>query len=232
MEAIDTALQEARLLLAESGVADAQLPVRKQRAAGTSLLPAIPESSAAQAVDRRGFFRDLIGSVARSTDQIRVAGTPADPADSSRRRNVQPIERLRVVASLARIAARHARQVPARVVPQLSLGQCDAHGVCAVVCPTGALRQQATSEEGIVALQFNSALCIACGQCARVCPDSALRLTPEGGTLADEALARWNAHACEDCGESFFGTANALCPDCIKKVNLQQGMAALFRPFA
>ncbi|MDP3037466.1 MAG: 4Fe-4S dicluster domain-containing protein, partial [Rhodocyclaceae bacterium] len=114
--------------------------------------------------------------------------------------------------------------------PQLSLAACSAHGICASVCPTDALRWH---EEGAAAeLRFHAALCIACGQCARLCPDRAIHFSPSGGTAVVEVLARWQARECAACGETFFGADDTTCPGCSKHQQLFQGVAALFRPSA
>lgn len=231
---IETSLDEARRFLAAAGVEEARLPKRVARACEGELLPAIPESSAARPLERRGFFRDVLGSLTRSAEVVRALprGTPtAEPATSAREK-LLPSERLRVITALSQIAAEHERQIPPLALPQLSQAGCDAKGVCAAVCPTGALRQRRTDAEDTLELHFSAALCIACGHCTRACPERALHLTPEGGSLAGEVLARAHEQHCEECGGTFFGTAAGRCPECIKKLNLQQGMAALFRPFA
>ncbi|MDP2826308.1 MAG: 4Fe-4S binding protein [Sulfuritalea sp.] len=258
MGALRAALSEVRILLFECGISIDVLPEltfqpihqpqslkkhagpsqvflgpqggerREAAFSGGALSPSIPTSAAALPMDRRSFFRGLIGGVARGADDIKFAA--AQDEAISLRHAAQPIGRMRAVTSLSSIAARHGRGVPSRALPRLSLADCSAHGVCAGVCPTRALHRH---ESGATAeLRFQAALCIACGQCVRACPDRAIRMSSAGGESVVEVLARWIAHECAACGEPFFGASGDLCPGCSKGVNLQQGMAALFRPSA
>ena len=187
--------------------------------------PSIPALADARALGRRTFFRDLVGGVART---LQDADNDA-PGPLTLRHTVLPVERLRVVTALARIAARHGRDIPAAALPQLSLSPCQAHGICSGVCPTGALHR-VDADGDATELRFLSALCVACGQCAGACPDRAIRVAPAGGQAPVEILARWDSHECESCGRSFFGSHGGLCSRCSKENLLSRDMAALFQP--
>jgi ferredoxin len=223
-ENFHAALDEARALLAACGVDAAVLPVLTFEPARQTLTPSIPTTASAQPMGRRGFLRNLVGSTARTIDNIRTSAAPV--ADITLHRAVLPVENLRIATALANIARRHGRAAPARALPQLSIADCAAHGVCAKVCPTGALRRDEVGDTA--ELRFNAALCIACGQCARICPDGSLRLTPEGGHAGSETLIRWSAQDCAACGEAFFGTAGDTCPACRKNQDLLEEAATLF----
>lgn len=153
---LNAALADARALLAESGVSDSVLPRLTLRPANLPLAPSIPTSAGALPVDRRGFFRGLMGGMPRDGVGIAAAGAPEEPM----RHTAQPIGRERIADAVSRIAARHGRE------------------------------------------------------------------------MSSEVLDRWSAPMCADCGEPFSGAASDLCPACFRKVKLQQGMAALFRPSA
>lgn len=230
MTPLTAAVSEAAALLSACGVPAALLPIVSARPCTLPLAPAIPDSAGALALDRRGFFRGLIGGAARTADNVQRAAAPLAPLQL--RRLAQPVERLRIVTALSSIARRRGRPVPALAVPQLSLADCDAAGVCAVVCPTGALQRREVEGGAAAELRFHATLCVACGQCARACPDRAIRVSPVGGGIAVDVLARWTARRCADCDEAFFGAASAVCPSCTKRSNLQQGLAALFQPSA
>jgi ferredoxin len=230
MSPLTAALNEASALLAACGVLPAALPRRAEQSCPSPLAPAIPDAAGAVALDRRGFFRGLIGGAARTADSVQRAAAPA--AAIRLHHLAQPVERMRIVTSLARIAGRRGKQLPALAVPQLSHAGCDAAGVCAAVCPTGALQRREDADGTAAELRFDATLCVACGQCARVCPQQALGVAASGGRHAVEVLARWTANECANCGEPFYGALGAVCPNCTKRTNLQQGLAALFQPSA
>jgi ferredoxin len=116
---------------------------------------------------------------------------------------MHPLQRMRLVTALASIARRHERPLPARVLPHLSLGACDANGVCAAVCPTGALQKLVPAADR-AELRFESLRCIACNQCARVCPERSLRLDVQGGEAKPVVLAAWRQRECVRCGSRLF----------------------------
>lgn len=229
MAALQATLREVRELLRECGVAEERLPDFAARPGCGPLAPGIPTTAGEIRMDRRGFFRSLVGGMTRGAEEVAAARDDAD-APIVLRDRVAPLERMRTVTALTAIAARHARATPARALPAISLSACDALGICAKVCPTGALAREERGETA--ELKFYAARCIVCGQCARVCPDRALRVAATGGTAVVEVLARWRAIECAACGEIFFGANDTTCPGCTKHRQLFQGMAALFRPSA
>ncbi len=228
IENFHAALDEVRELLSACGVDPAVLPASTFQAARQALAPSIPTAASAVPIERRQFFRSLLGGAARTLDAANAA--VAVPADEPLRREILPLANLRIATALDNIARRRGRSAPPRALPQLSVADCAAHGVCARVCPTGALQRSEAANGSSAELRFRAALCIGCGQCVRVCPDGALRLTPEGGRAGSETLVRWTAQNCVVCGEAFFGRPGDTCPACEKRQQLLQGVAALFAP--
>jgi len=226
MKALRSTLAEVRMHLFEAGAPMESLPTLTFMPSRIAFADGIPAQAAEQRMGRRAFFRGLAGSLARSAEALGSARDAAEPIVL--RHQGEPLGRLRLVTALENIARRHGRSLPSRALPQLSLGECAGHGVCAKVCPTGALQRQVRGDEA--ELTFFAARCIACGQCARSCPDRALRLQPTGGSTSVEVLARWKAKTCTGCNEAFFGEDGTSCPACRKNQQLSQGMAALFRP--
>jgi ferredoxin len=227
-------ITETRMLLFECSVDMSQMPMLAWRPCHTPLLPAIPESTAEVPLPRRGFFRSLLGESLKAVEAARPA---SDSSPITLRSPMQPLQRLRLATALNGIARRHDRQLPTRILPHLSLGACDANGVCAAVCPTGAL-QKITPAAGQAELRFESMRCIACNQCARVCPERSLRLDMQGGEAAVVVLAKWQQCECTRCGADFSdpaasaepASAASLCSTCRKTEALSRGVAAFLRP--
>jgi ferredoxin len=86
---------------------------------------------------------------------------------------------------------------------------CTMCGLCASVCPTGAIR----FDQGVVAaaLDLDRSACIGCGHCSRICPERALAIEPVvdldrlGGV--PEPLKRSTLARCRRCGEPVAPTA-------------------------
>lgn len=84
--------------------------------------------------------------------------------------------------------------------------KCTACGVCARICPTGALKYSA-SEDDTYRLSFTCAACIDCGACLKVCRPAALQRADAtlGDVLSTEAiiLREGTLRACTQCGARF-----------------------------
>jgi len=131
-----------------------------------------------------------------------------------------PAER---IALLREIALRWEQRLPAGAIPELRAGDaCAGHGVCASVCPTGALRR--FYEPGLAGLEFDAAECFACGACIVVCPEKALRLEARGAGRPPPKPERITRHAlrvCGRCEDEFTGPGeHELCPACRKDIAL------------
>lgn len=223
-------ITETRMMLFEAGVTMDFMPMLVYRPTTLPLLPSIPEQSAVTPITRRSFFRALLGESVRTVDDLRA---PVVREPGNLRTPTQPLERLRVSAALERIARRHDREVPRRALPSLTMADCSAHGVCAAVCPTGALQRQST-DGGAVEMQFNAGRCIACGQCARTCPDKAIRIDAEGGSAGMVVLHTWPLRDCAECGDEYpdisaGSSSSALCPACRRAQDFSMGVAAFLR---
>jgi len=98
-------------------------------------------------------------------------------------------------------------------------GECDACGICALGCPTGALLIEDADQT--LMLHFRSAACIGCGLCTASCPRQALQLIParnETMILDDrkQALFEFERVICKSCGARFtsHGDHSDLCQSC------------------
>ena len=193
-------------LLADMGLPELAPRVVRELVAG---------SSRDDACDRRRLRRRFLQYLARP-----AAHPAAVVSDGARKRSAE-------LALLARIAATHAVELPASAFPAVQTrGECRDHGVCAAICPTGALNRYDTGE--VRGLEFIAARCIACGECEAICPEHAISLDATGSGRVPPGAVRLTAHqsrVCARCDEAFAATsgADSLCPACRKDVALFAG---------
>lgn len=197
-------LDEAKSILAaiDPALADQldveQSPLLQQRAG-----PIMSSLRPDRRVARRDFLRRLLGSVSAH-----------GPAESRRivfgRGLVRPFRRERILAVVSVLAARRHASVPAALTPKVKIADgCELHGVCAAICPTGALRKvdaRNNAMESEIRIEFDGALCIACGECQHACPGKALSLWNHGDGLTAAApvtLASRRSATCGRCGAQF-----------------------------
>lgn len=228
MDGLRERVAEARILLYEAGVDPERLPVMTFAPARLPLSPTIPASAGEVRSNRRGFFRELVGGIARGADDVAGLRDEGERTIVLRER-LAPLDKMRTVTALRHVAGRHGKPIPSKALPRVSLGDCSAHGICAAVCPTAALERRLPAGSSGGELWFHAARCISCGQCAMACPDKALRVQAEGGNAEVERVARWASRECAVCHEGFVGSGGDTCPDCRKQQSVVAGMAALFR---
>ena len=96
---------------------------------------------------------------------------------------------------------------------------CTACGVCARVCPTGALQMETAVSS--YQLTFSPQICIACDMCRHVCAPNAIRLIPDPtfdrvfSTAVDQIVQAGELTKCSKCRTPFAARDGAkLCPVC------------------
>jgi len=163
---------------------------------------------------RREFFRRLIAPKPQ----------PHTPAESQQivlgRGLVAPVARARMLAASEHLAESFEAEPPAALMPSVTIATeaCDLHGICAAICPTGALRR--VDENGTVFIDFDPGSCISCKECARACPTKAVHFSPEGeGTWPTDrtVLSMRESGRCRSCGDIFpqpRGSRETLCQPC------------------
>ncbi len=220
-------LLETRAWLRQTGVPPALWPRLTRRRLPPAARPEPVGAAPTPPVRRRDFFGELARELMAGAGARPAARIAANP---DRQRRSPERERRRL--ALGGLAVRYGTTVPARFYPAVRIGNtCRAHGLCAALCPTGALRVYAEDDDAR-GVAFDAAACIACGLCRAICPERALRLQSEGGGTADKvvALTEHATRPCADCGQTFVaGDRETLCPTCRKsRAFAQTGFKALF----
>jgi ferredoxin len=101
---------------------------------------------------------------------------------------------------------------------------CSGCGVCASLCPTGAMREIPT--ETRVQLEWTPARCSGCRLCEEACPEGAIRLSPglPVRDLLEETriiLKTFHQHHCPECRQEYrSGSSDTPCPYCLKQKEL------------
>jgi len=217
-------LEFARHALTRLGWPQQSLPEIWREPLPVSLMPEeIPVPAEREAIGRRAFFRFLAGKAADAVIERTAPPPKALPRSIIRQGERLFPEQVRLVAVLERLAARRGVPLPANLFPAVSISEtCANHGVCAGVCPTGALSRY--EDEAATGIRFESWLCAGCGLCARSCPEGALvlDLAPTGDEIMDgqRELTRLPWGVCTSCHERFAARGKSLCPRCEKSRNL------------
>jgi ferredoxin len=215
------ALDEAARLMEASNVQALGQPRLIQRPLPKALMPAaIPEPAAVERIDRRAFFRRF------ATEAAQAMPAPAPAAPRPRRGQDFPLpKRERLLAALVALTRQPAERLPAAVLPGLTISATCSHlGVCAGMCPTGALYLYETHDHA--GLGFDPRGCVACGLCAQACPERSIEVRASGTpdeAAAPHALTRFPLHQCESCLMHFASARGAtLCPACRRSREMSQ----------
>lgn len=164
-------------------------------------------------LSRRDFFR-LAGREARA--DVLAAVLPPDSGQAWRGGHLRGRAGLRRRAIAAHLPDKIAEAAPfSHELPlwQLTLdsARCRGCGLCAEVCPEGALgwsenRPADDHEESGTVLAFDLAFCDGCRLCIDVCPQQAVSLNraePPWRT-GSQALLDGQRRSCDRCGATFF----------------------------
>lgn len=207
------ALDEAVRLLEVCNLQSVAPPRLVNRPLPMALMPeTIPEPAAEERIDRRAFFRRLVAEASQAIP----ATTTAAPRPRRDSRFPLP-KRERLMDALELLTQQPVEQLPAAVLPGLTLAAgCDHLGVCAGMCPTGALRLY--EEDGHAGAAFEPRDCVACGLCAQACPARAIDVKPAGSPnakAAEQVLTCFPLVKCENCLTPFAAShGDSLCLPC------------------
>lgn len=98
--------------------------------------------------------------------------------------------------------------------------RCAACGICAALCPTGAILEE--SKDDCVTLCFQSSACTNCSLCMEACPENAVDFE-ESFSIAevfdaeDRVAVRVEVDWCAVCGEEIRAGKGKRCPTCEKR---------------
>ena len=212
------ALDRADAVLAEIGWSPVQRPRIQHDPLPASLMPASIPAERPASPARRAFFRRLGNEAQRAVGLDNPAEIPL-PRLMKQQGLCLP-ERDRLLTTARRLAIAAGGNMPAAPFAALAIAaDCGHHGICAGLCPTGAL---ALYEDGNSAgLEFNAWRCIGCGHCVQSCPERAISLHAAPRAPDPQVPERLTAHRakpCLACREAFHGPADATtCPSCQRK---------------
>lgn len=144
---------------------------------------------------RRGFFSDAVGAArdtavtaAKTTLEQELGQVAVEPEIGERLRVTEggtlPIVSVprhdAVINALDALGGPQVDEIDSRLFGSVAVdvAKCNACGMCAMFCPTGALRRDAPSKPGdpLRRLEFSACDCVQCGLCADVCWKAALTL--------------------------------------------------------
>lgn len=217
-------LEFVRRTLLRLGWPQQSLPEIRRDPLPVSLMPEeISVPAEREAIGRRAFFRFLAGKAADAVIERTAPPPKTLPRSLIRQGESFFPERIRLAAVLESLAALRGVPLPADLFPAVSISEtCANHGVCAGVCPTGALSRY--EDEAATGIRFEPWLCAGCGLCARSCPEGALELdlAPVGGGALDgrRELTRLPWEVCTSCYERFASRGKNLCSRCEKSRSL------------
>lgn len=210
---IEESVVAARRLFDALGVPASIQLVTGEEDAGEWQTRPVADTGGRPVFSRRGLF-------AGAGNQSPYATGQALAADDSAARLGMPRERLRLLLAVERLPLEE-QELPADLgfTRMEATADCTACGMCARVCPTGALRMLEGDDDAYY-LVFRAGACVDCGLCLTYCEPGALHVgqTP---TLADllcaqpVVLATGSLRSCKKCGARFAGAENqTLCPVC------------------
>lgn len=220
------ALDQADAILAEAAWPEVRRPRIQHDPLPASLMPAEIPGERPESLARRAFFRRIGGEVQRAAGLAEPAEVPTPRL--MKRQGLPLPERERLLAATQRLARSAGQPMPAAPFAALAIAaNCSHHGICAGLCPTGALSLYENGDSA--GFEFNAWRCVGCGQCVKTCPERAISihaapLAPDPHT--PQRLTAHAAKACPACREPFHGPPEiTTCPACKRK---RQMGASLF----
>jgi ferredoxin len=166
-------------------------------------------------VSRRDLFRAFVAKAPRQIEQVLTDNDDQAVVVKSPSRERRRLVNVLKHFSITNTAVSFSELSFARFTAETN---CSACGICARICPTGALNF-VSGEDSQYQLTFSSRACIDCGACLDVCQTGALQRTAAtlADVLADQSvvLRAGTLRSCAKCGAKFAAeSSNDLCFMC------------------
>lgn len=159
-----------------------------------SHLHAAPDAEAVGELSRRGLFSQARSALIDAASEAATAQVEALVGASTDGRTADPEPDRRRWQLLDDLHAAELPEGGTSVVPRvlaprvdIAVDGCSGCALCAVFCPTGALRKTGKGSGGTTLLEFDAALCRDCGVCTDTCRYGAI--SREEALTADELFA-------------------------------------------
>jgi formate hydrogenlyase subunit 6/NADH:ubiquinone oxidoreductase subunit I len=168
-------------------------------------------------VDRRRLFSPIVNILNRAQENAKNRSSHSTPLFSSGRKLFYHLLERGVIPSLP--AVKYGPEMPwGQVAIQQNL--CTGCGICAAVCPTGALVEN--QEKAFNILGFNSAFCFNCRLCSESCSQKAVTFEEEfklakSSPQTAQVVARIRMPECALCGDRMWAGGGQLCPTCERR---------------
>ena len=222
--AVDATVASANALLAAQGSA-----TRVRRATGFPEEMLVESAEGLHGTTRRGFFSEAIGAARDTTmtaAKVTIAQdlgyTDAVPAIGERLRVTESgtlplIEVPRhdvAINALYELGEPVVDEIESRLFASIDIDvqKCNACGMCAVFCPTGAIRRDPFSSvsDPLKLLEFSASSCVNCNLCADVCWKRALTLYTRVSTaqLFDFEPVTFDLTAAQRQRSTLFGSTS------------------------
>lgn len=190
------------------------------------------------AARENGSRREFLHAVGKKATDVMSAALPrteqkaTPPVPANREEKPTSDKRMSLLASLRTLTESSQKQllfIPAdeAIFGDISINsRCTACGVCAAICPTGALKMNKDQET--ISIHFHAGSCVGCGICAAVCRLSAIERSET--VLLERLLAESEVQVftatrreCRICRLDFTGQGvDGICPLCVHRAQRRQ----------
>jgi ferredoxin len=241
---LDRVVKQVRSIYEMLGIKKESILVLSSEFREKRISETTPRNAEVRTISRREFF----GSVRHKAMEVAAASIPdVENKDNGNKelfreaiqKRPENVKRLMLLESIMEMGSRLNGQrftdgkaeamSDGSIIAELEVGsKCTACGVCATLCPTGAITQQWT--EGHYNLSYKPALCTNCSVCVSACMPKAIKIKERASLslllgMDEVILFEATKKICAVCRNNFIGGDSEICPLCMHMHNKQ--MAAV-----